>query len=461
VASARLPALRVALASTLLLGASLALFWPGYVAFDSLAQHAQAVSGRYDDWHPPIMARLWSLFADHGPGAMLAFQLGAYWLGLGLLAAALATRGRGVAACTILAIGVWPPLLGWQAAVLKDMQMSGALLAAVGVVGWWRLRGRPLPWPALVLAALLFGYALLVRANAPFAVMPLIAMLLPRPRGLARLAVAFGGIVAALALAPLLNHGLMQAQRSGVERTQATYDLAGIGVRSGDPAVGLSAATLAAMRAKGCVRPYFWDPLGEPRRCEALVASLHAAAPGTLYVRLAGMILRHPFAYAQHRLAHLNSTERLWVPAHWIGAAPPQASEPNTRGFGEPGAAARRWQRLAAWLIETPLGWPIVWLVGAIAGLLCATRAQAADRLAAALFTSALAIEASFAVISIASDLRYHLWTLAATAVGWALIGPRRWPRGVMLALIVVLATGGLARATLPQAPQSYVGMLG
>lgn len=459
--SDRVAAPRVAFAAALLFAASLAIFWPGYVAFDSLAQHAQAIDGRYDDWHPPVMARLWSLFARHGPAPMLALQLGTYWLGLGLLAAALASRGRGGAACAMLAIGVWPPLLGWQAVVLKDMQMSGALLGAVGVVGWWRLRERRLPWPALALVAILMGYALLVRANAPFAVMPLIAMLLPWPHGRARTGVAVGGIVLALLLAPLLNHRLMQAQRSGVERTQAMYDLSGIGVASGDPAVGLSTATLAAMRAKRCVRPYFWDPLGEPQRCEALVAPWQATAPGALYIRLAGMILRHPLGYATHRLAHLNSTERLWVPLHWIGAAPPQASEPNRRGFAEPAAAAARWQGLAEWLIESPLGWPSVWVVAAIAGLFRSRRGPAADRLAAALFTSALAIEASFAVISIASDLRYHLWTLAATAVGWVLIGPRRWPRAATLALVGVVAIGALARATLPQAPQSYVGMLG
>jgi hypothetical protein len=440
---------------------SLALFWPGYVAYDSLAQYAQATSGHYDDWHPPIMARLWSLFGDRGPAPMLVLQLGAYWLGLGLFAAALAARGRRGAAWVMLAIGVWPPLLGWHGVVLKDLQMSAALLAATGILGWWRLRGRPLPgwaWAALVP---LFGYALLVRANAPFAVVPLIVMLSPWPRGVARAGVALVGVAVAIGLASPINHNLLRAQPSGVEQTQALYDLTGIGVATGDTRVGLPTATLDAIRAKRCVTPYFWDPLGEPRRCEALVAPLRAESAGTLYVRLAGMILRHPLAYAGHRLAHLNSTERLWVPLHWLGAAPLRASEPNTLGFGEPGALAKRWQLIGAGVMETPLGWPIVWVVAAIAGLWCALRGRGNDTLAAALFTSALTMEASFAVISIASDLRYHLWTLTATAIGWVLLGPRRWPRAVTLLLVAVLLVGGVARAILPEAPQTYVGMLG
>ena len=83
-------------AAAVLFAVSLALFWPGYVAYDSLAQYAQATSGHYEDWHPPIMARLWSLFGDRGPAPMLAVQLGAYWLGLGLFAAALAANMLGV-----------------------------------------------------------------------------------------------------------------------------------------------------------------------------------------------------------------------------------------------------------------------------------------------------------------------------------------------------------------------------
>lgn len=447
-------------AAALLCLLSLALFWPGYLAYDSLAQYAQATGGRYDDWHPPVMARLWSLFGARGPAPMLIVQLGGYWLGLGLLAAALAAHGRRAAALAMLGIGLWPPLLGWQSAVLKDLQMAAALIAAVGVTGWWRLHGRAMPGWAIGAVALLCGYAMLVRANAPFAVVPLAVMLLPRPTGLRRVALALFGVVLAIALAAPINHQLLRAERSGVERTQALYDLSGIGVASGDAAVGLPPATLAAMRAKGCVRPYFWDPLGEPRRCEALVAPLHATPPATLYVRLATMILRHPIAYAGHRLAHLNSTERLWVPYRWPGAAPPVASEPNQLGFANPGKAAAGWQRFAALLLETPLGWPIVWVVAALAGLRCAWRRRD-DALARALFTSALAIEASFAVISIASDLRYHLWTLAATLIGWVLLGPRRWPRALVLLLVAVIVIGGVARLLLPLSPQTYTGMLG
>ena len=326
----------------------MAVFWPGYVAYDSVAQYGQAITGRYDDWHPPAMARLWSLFGDAGPGPMLAVQMVLYWLGFGLLAAALATQGRGRAACALLIVALWPPLLGWQAVVLKDAQMLGALLAAVGIVGWWRLRGRPVPVAGWAFVVPLLAYAMLVRANAVFAIVPLAAMLAGGPaRWRMRLPLALAAIALVVGLSGPINHRLFGGASSGVERTQAIYDLAAIGVRTGDPRVGLSTATLATIGAKRCVRPFFWDPLGEPARCAAEAEGLRAMPVARLYGSLANAALHHPLAYAMHRLSHLNSTDRWFVPLHWFGAAPPEGSEANAFAFGAPGVTAQSWQALA------------------------------------------------------------------------------------------------------------------
>ncbi|MEG8025209.1 hypothetical protein QP162_13740 [Sphingomonas aurantiaca] len=163
--------------------ASLALFWPGTAMYDTVAQYRQVLAGVYDDWHPPAMARVWALLAPFGPGAtpMLVLQLATYWLGLGLLAGALARIGRQRSAAAILVIGLLPPFLGWQGVVLKDAQLAGALLAAVGIIGWWRLAGRRLPRAMWIPVTLLLGYAVLVRANAVFIVVPLVVTLAPAP----------------------------------------------------------------------------------------------------------------------------------------------------------------------------------------------------------------------------------------------------------------------------------------
>lgn len=72
---------RFAFAALLLFVGSLAIYWPGVVTYDGVQQYAEAISGRYDDWHPPIMARLWALLlplggqggadARHATGALL------------------------------------------------------------------------------------------------------------------------------------------------------------------------------------------------------------------------------------------------------------------------------------------------------------------------------------------------------------------------------------------------------
>ena len=100
--------------------------------------------------------------------------------------------------------------------------------------------------------------------------------------------------------------------------------------------------------------------------------------------------------------------------------------------------------------------------LAAIAG----RRASAPARdVALALLSSALALEASFAILSIASDLRYHLWPMLATALASVLVlpiapGERRVARWVALALLLVIAAGLATRAILPRPPATYAGMI-
>lgn len=450
--------------------ASLALFWPGIAMYDTVAQYGQVLSGRYDDWHPPAMARVWAILFPLGPGAtpMLVLQLATYWLGLGLIAGVLGRTGRKRSAVAILAIGALPPFLGWQGVVLKDAQLVGALLAALGIVCWWRLATRPLPSATWLPISLLLAYAVLVRANAVFIVVPLVVTLVPRPaHPFAKLVTGLVAILVVLGVAPVVNHQLLHAQRSGVEATQALYDLAGIAARApaGDT-TGLTKTESAAIIGHHCAKPFFWDPLGDDTHCGTTMARLRSLPIATLYVTLATAALHHPIAYAAHRLAHLNSTDRWLVPFRWPSAAPPTASEPNTIGLANPSATARAWERLTASIVETPLGWPIAWIVVAITAL-TASISRSHDpsgRIATALLVSALALEASFAVLSIASDLRYHLWPMIATAVATALLADRAPPRRTLAvgasALLLVILSGVAARIVLPLPPQTYAGML-
>ena len=274
---------------------------------------------------------------------------------------------------------------------------------------------------------------------------------------------------AILALAPLINHRLLGAEPSDVAKSQPLFDLAAIAVRT--PLASPSPFTPAerAQIASGhCVRSFFWDPLTDQPGCADATERVLDQPAGELYRQLALAAAAHPLAYAGHRLAHWNSTERWLVAPGLPEAAPPDEAEPNDLGLAGPRrAAATAWQDLAAVEAGTPLGWPIMWTVIALllAPIAWRQRAEPAGGMALALAVSALTLEASFLVVSIASDLRYHLWPMAASALAAILLSDRIAPTrrsailpGVLLALV---AGGGLiARAALPQAPGTYAEMV-
>ena len=71
------------------LGLVLALFWPGYLSWDSAYQWWQARHGELDPTQPPVVPRTWAvvraLLPD--PGGMLLLQLLPLWAGLALVLA--------------------------------------------------------------------------------------------------------------------------------------------------------------------------------------------------------------------------------------------------------------------------------------------------------------------------------------------------------------------------------------
>ncbi|GAA0313070.1 hypothetical protein GCM10009087_24060 [Sphingomonas oligophenolica] len=450
--------------------AALLIWWPGVAAYDTTEQYRQALTGVYDDWHPPVMAHLWAMLHPLAPGArpMLIVQMALYWLGLGLVAAALARSGRLLAGLAVLAIGALPLFVGWQAVVLKDTQMLGAVLAAVGLVAWRRLAGERMPAAAIVVVAMLLAYALLLRANAVFAIVPLAVMLWPGAgRPWRRVVAVIAGTLVVLAIVPPINHQLLAARETKISHTLPIYDLAGIAHFSGADD-GVLPQERALIEQRHCYQPFFWDPFEHPAHCGAVAARLNDVPRSGINRLWLAAIAHHPLAYAEHRLAHLNATDRLIVPTGWMNAQPYEESEPNELGLESPGMVADQLSEVAGRLAETPLGWPIAWIVVAVTGLWIAARRPASPLrdLALALAVSALSLEASFAIVSIAADLRYHLWPMVGTALmAVLLLAERSPPRRPLIVgggvLALVLLAGTAARMTLPRAPADYSAMLG
>ncbi|WP_225883068.1 hypothetical protein [Sphingomonas aliaeris] len=119
-------------------GLTAVAYRPGLMTWDAVRQYDQALSGQFDDWHPPAMEWLWRQFTPlfAGPGPMLALQLALFWGGILLLSLWALRRDRIGLAAAIVACGALPLAMALMGSVLKDCLMAGALLAASGLLVW-------------------------------------------------------------------------------------------------------------------------------------------------------------------------------------------------------------------------------------------------------------------------------------------------------------------------------------
>ena len=424
-----------------------AAYWPGIMIWDGAREYGMALRGPIDDWHPPVMIVLWRslLPIARGPGPMLAVQLALLFGGFALLARWAWREGRRGLAWALAAAALFPIPLAIEGAVLKDCLMAGAVLLAAGLVA----DGRG--WARAGAAALLL-FAATLRFNAFLACLPWLVVATPSAWRATRTRLA-GVIVAAtllLGLATPLANRAIGATRSGVELSQIVFDLGGITYFSGvDAFPPLPVQHPVAVNAR-CYDPELWDPyswwVAEP--CPIGFVELREAFTRqgiSPYGWWLGQIVRHPLAYAEHRFAHFNRNARFWVASRPPQLVPPQP-DPNPYGFAPPRNPARAAiDRAAALLARTPLGQPIWWIAVAGGVLLLGRAASPLARLAAG---SALLYGAGYLVFSVASDLRYHLWTTLAALVAALIVGDdlRRARPGRTR---VMLATAPVAAVTL------------
>jgi hypothetical protein len=420
-------------------GLNLAIWFPGDTGPDAEDQYAQAVTGQFNDWHPPIMAWLWSVLrlAGDGNGPMFCFQVAGYWLGLALIALALARAGRPIAAWAMLGIALFPPFLTLNTMILKDVGMAITFLAAFAALFWYRIEDRAVPRAVGVIAFVLLLYGALVRGNAVFAVMPLFVYLI-RPQWLGRpWQVLVASIPVALALVPaanLFNHRVLNAEQLGIVRALQIFDIAGIAFHSGDLDVFGPDQSFTRNDVERCYEPIAWDqfaPWGECRlfwnglgvssdsRGEIEKLDSRAAMGVEPNPHLTGLwvtaIAKHPLSYARHRLGHFGSEILLVDLQRDLGLVPPESQ------WSEPAdMVARRTGAAPLYLVlYDVLTAPVLWLaIGAglliqLASARSVRRSPSIDA-ALALLLSSLPYALAYLIIGVGTDLRYVFWSLLA-----------------------------------------------
>jgi hypothetical protein len=419
----RRPAPRAALvaAALLLISVGLSLsYWPGLMTWDSIRQYGQALSGRFDDWHPPLMNWIWRQWLPlaHGPAPMLLLQLGLYAAGYALLIGWALNARRPVLTMALAACSLMPVAVALMATIVKDSLMTALLLAVAGLLAWRR------HWPLRLTAIVLVALACALRFNAFLAGGPLLAALLPERLRDTPLKMAATGLVATgllLLPMPIANH-LLKAEPSGVGLSLVIFDLGGITEHTGHdafpPLPGVPHPVAANHR---CYTPVRWDPYADwaAEDCPVGFVAVRPAfkaqniSPPLFWARA---ILAHPIAYAEHRLNHFNINARFLVkgdvdrPAH-------DRSEDNPWSYQvTPNPVLTTVDALALLSAATPLGWPVFWIALALGVLLLAPRLPSRG-LTMPLALSALTYGLGYAVVGVSSELRYHLWTMIAALV--------------------------------------------
>jgi hypothetical protein len=431
-------------------------YWPGLMTWDAIRQYGQAIDGDFDDWHPPVMEWLWRQLIpiDTGPAPMLILQLALYWGGFALIAGwALRQRRHGLAVA-LAACGLLPLSMALMGAVLKDCLMAGALLATTGLLFWIEDSDTRWRWLLRALGIALLLFAAMLRFNAFLAALPLFVALLPAAWRSNWLRMGASAIVATLLLMlalPLANRAI-GAESSGVELSLVIFDLGGITEHSGVnvfPPMGVADPVKAN---HACYSPVKWDPYSFwvdplcPLGFDPMKAAVKAQGIKP-YRFLAGAIVAHPIAYAEHRLEHFNINTRFLI--HNQVERPIQVvAAPNDWNYTvtpNPILSAIDWAARAS--ARTPLGWPIAWIALAF-GLLLLSPALPSRRLIVPLALSALLYGLGYGVFSVAAELRYHLWTMIAALISMVLAAgdlfrmpavPRRRAGWSMTPLLVVL----------------------
>lgn len=284
---------------------------PGIFITDTYGQYTEALSFTFHDWHPPVMAFLWSLLQPlAGASSMLLFHLLLYW-GAFALVSDLCVREFHRFPLSLLVVSLLPTSLLHLAYVWKDTGLAVSMLGLL--VCFHVLRRSPASrwgWLAAVLCAY---YAVNVRHFALAAVFPILGMFLIPIIRIRK--PAFRQWVAFLAAGLGLGLGLFLAGRAFDKLVLRSSPNTASHIQYFD-----MVGTLARARAmREFPREFLPDPTkwseleaaywSDP--CNADLYSGWGRAAGLVRVDVGDQIdgpwlrtiLAHPAAYLRHRLA--------------------------------------------------------------------------------------------------------------------------------------------------------------
>lgn len=206
-------------------------YYPGFLTFDSIEQYKQALSGHYNDWHPPMMA-VWWRFLNHfynGPQSFLFFQLGLFWCTCYLLMKAFPHRLWHIMVALVMTA---PFVQNFAGYIIKDAEMAFSWLLAFAILLRIVVQNRKITVVEWILCFIFLLYGTMVRTNALPGVIPLCLLLswVVYRNNSARAWFVSGISILIMLIASqvIINKGVIKAVKAHPEDKLFLHDLSGI-----------------------------------------------------------------------------------------------------------------------------------------------------------------------------------------------------------------------------------------
>ncbi|MBX3092459.1 MAG: hypothetical protein KF801_08100 [Cryobacterium sp.] len=362
----------------LVMAVAIMAFSPGLLNADSIDMLNQSVTGRYHDWHSPLMTLAWSLLGHvkPGPAPMLVMELLLFVVGTYLILARV-FRSAWIAIGAATLIILLPPIFGSLGVVNKDMLGLSLFATMIGLFGAdlaHRKARLAVAWVAfgVLMCAVRTDYLPFFFWACAARIWVSLSWRLPKRSTPADALMIVGAvavsIVAALifALATAISIGVVNYGALGADRRypiQATllHDIAGVSVAHNDnlyPSwIKNRGVTLEAIRKRYATHagdPLFWG--GEPR--------VPFASSPAEFMELRGAWLMavgsNPKAYLRHRLAVIACLVKSCTSAygHFQYATDPRYGnlvDYDRMGLNEPIAGANMRAGYLKWAAGTVL----------------------------------------------------------------------------------------------------------
>jgi len=391
------------------------------MSWDSLQQYEQGLSGRYGNWHPPVVCLLNGIVARlaGSPWPLLVLQLFAIGMGMALLTRR-APPARATAALAIVCgFLVAPPVWSIGVTLWKDVLVGAALLCAVASLDAKR--------PALALGFAVLGT--LCRHNAILGALPLgvsaATHLVRDHRGRVVAGVAAVGLLAA---APKLAERVLGARDEWPLGQLLVFDE--IAVYSAHPDLLASSSLhrdftiddLKYVYSPASLMPIFVGAGPEAHRITSASLPPRRVEIRADWIRAVGS---HPLTYARHRMLHLRSV--LGADGNPVCYAFHVGIDPNPWGFKlRADGSAYQWLRGMQEALRNTFvfrGW--FWMLALVLLAAVAWRRRA-PRLAIWTAASGWLYGAAYLFVGVVCDFRFLYWpVLAAFATAALLV---RWP---------------------------------